>query len=287
MKPKLVALITIISLVLGANQVGATKPDFSSATLDASGTSRNLTLPTPADNSPVISLGTGIDPKTGKMVEGLAFIHYKKDFTHKPNHPGGGGGTTSKCFSFLSQGTKWKTVESWVVNPANTRSLTSTFVFDNLSSNIGKWEDAADGTVGNGVSVDILGSGSSTNSALVADSQNPDGQNEVYFADVSSQGAIAVTIVWGIFSGPPFARELVEWDQVYDDVDFDWSASATGEAGKMDFENVSTHEIGHSDGMGHPDDSCTEESMYRFSANGETKKRDLNTGDIAGINQLY
>ena len=55
----------------------------------------------------------------------------------------------------------------------------------------------------------------------------------------------------------------------------------------MDFENVSTHEIGHSDGMGHPDDSCTEESMYRFSANGETKKRDLNTGDIAGINQLY
>lgn len=286
MKTRLVALATVVSLVLGASQAGAAKPDFSNATLETSGTTQTLVLPTPADNSPVISLGTGVDPQTGKAVEGLAIIHYKKDFTHKPNHPGGGGGTTtSTCFSFLSKGAKWKTVESWVVNPANTRSLTDTFVFNNLSSNITKWEDAADGTVGNGVSVDILGNGSQTTNTLLADTQNPDAQNEVYFADISSSGAIAVTIVWGIFSGPPSVRELVEWDQVYDDVDFDWSAS--GEAGKMDFENISTHEIGHSDGMGHPDDSCINETMYRFSQNGETKKRDLNTGDIAGINQLY
>jgi len=40
-------------------------------------------------------------------------------------------------------------------------------------------------------------------------------------------------------------------------------------------------------GLGHPDDSCTEETLYRFAAFGETKKRTLNTGDIAGINELY
>jgi len=27
--------------------------------------------------------------------------------------------------------------------------------------------------------------------------------------------------------------------------------------------------------------------MYRFAAEGETKKSDLNSGDIAGINELY
>lgn len=77
----------------------------------------------------------------------------------------------------------------------------------------------------------------------------------------------------------------MEWDQVYDDVDFDWSDN--GEAGKMDFEEIATHELGHAVGLGHPEDSCTEETMYRYASLGETKKRDLNTGDIAGIATLY
>jgi len=32
---------------------------------------------------------------------------------------------------------------------------------------------------------------------------------------------------------------------------------------------------------------CTEETMYRFATEGETKKRTLNTGDITGIKKLY
>ena len=55
----------------------------------------------------------------------------------------------------------------------------------------------------------------------------------------------------------------------------------------MDFENIATHEIGHSVGMGHPPDECIDETMYRFADYGETGKRDLNSGDIAGINDLY
>ena len=50
---------------------------------------------------------------------------------------------------------------------------------------------------------------------------------------------------------------------------------------------MAAHEFGHSAGMDHPDDSCTEETMYAFSDEGETKKRTLNAGDIAGINKLY
>ncbi|MBI2051502.1 matrixin family metalloprotease [Candidatus Roizmanbacteria bacterium] len=280
----LATILFAVFLAVGARFVSA-KPNFSSANLSTPGTQRTLVLPQTADSSPVISLGTAVDPQTGKKVEGLAIIHFKKEFTHKPQHQPGTGGAVNKCFSFLSNGAKWRTVEAWVVNPSNTRGLADDFVFGNVGGNVSKWEDAADGVVGNGAGVDILGAGSTTATQLSADTTAPDGSNEVYFADVSNSGAIAVTIVWGIFAGPPSQRELVEWDQVYDDSDFDWSSA--GETGKMDFENISTHEIGHSTGMGHPDDSCTEETMYRFSSTGETKKRDLNTGDIAGANQLY
>ena len=253
------------------------------ATLTTPGTNRVLTLPPEADNASVIFLGAAVDPVTGEAVEGYAFIHPKKGYAHRPGHTKGGVG--GKCFAFISNGAKWKTVEPWLVNATNTRSLASSFVFDNLSIDISKWEDGADGVVGDGLGVDILGNGTLTNNVLTAETTAPDGQNEVYFANVSSPGAIAVTTVWGVFSGPIGGRKIVEWDQVYDDVDFDWSA--TGEAGKMDFENIATHELGHTDGMGHPDDACTEETMFRFSDFSETKKRDLNTGDISGINNLY
>jgi len=234
----------------------------------------------------VYSLGQAVSQ--GKIVDGFMFIDYKKGFGHNPrsppNHGGGGNGDdTSKCFAYLAKDAKWKSVEPWIVNPANARGLDTTFVFENLVADIQEWEDAAG--LSEGSAEDILGDGSTTTSILVADTSSPDDVNEVYFADVDSSGAIAVTIVWGIFNAPPPFRELVEWDQVYDDVDFDWSSS--GEAGKMDFENIAQHELGHSVGMGHPPDSCTDETMYAFASAGETKKRDLNTGDITGIDSLY
>ena len=225
----------------------------------------------------VFSLGTTTNVD-GRTVEGYMIIDRKKGFSHKPQHnTGRGNGGATKCFAFLAKGAKWKTIEPWTVNTANNEGLNGSFVFNNLGFDIQKWEDAS--------ATNILGDGNSTTNTLVVDTSSPDGQNEAYFGDVADAGAIAVTIVWGIFFGPPSQRELVEWDQVYDQVDFDWSS--TGEAGKMDFENIATHEIGHSVGMGHPPDECTEETMYRFADFGETKKRDLNTGDIAGINDLY
>jgi predicted Zn-dependent protease len=55
----------------------------------------------------------------------------------------------------------------------------------------------------------------------------------------------------------------------------------------MDFLNVATHELGHAMGLGHPRDTCTEETMFAYATYAEMKKRDLNAGDIAGIRKLY
>jgi len=184
---------------------------------------------------------------------------------------------TSSCYGFLAKGAKWKTVEPYIVNPV-TGNLDGEFVTSNLAYDINKWETASGGynILGDEVSGIVDG----------ADLVSPDNKNEVYFADVDYENAIAVAIVWGYFSGPPPFRQLVEWDMVFDDVDFDWSAS--GEAGKMDFENIATHELGHAVGLGDLyDTKCAEQTMYGYADYGETKKQTLEDGDIAGINQLY
>ena len=286
---KTISASTILGLLLAAVPVLA-QPPLIAAELNVPGSPPVLlNVPQEAvDRSPaIVPLGTAVDPATGKVVEGIAFIHYKKDLgkgSQNAKSPKAGG---SSCYSYLARGAKWKSVEPWVMNPSNAEGLDPAALFNLEGAALAKWEDAADGTTGNGAGVEIFGGGSQTAAALVADTVAPDGQNEVYFGNVGTTGAIAVTIVWGFFSGPTFARELVEWDQVYDQVDFNWSADAAGVAGKMDFDNIASHEDGHSAGMGHPDDSCTEETMYRFSANAETKKRSLNAGDIAGVNALY
>ena len=283
-------LASFLLFIFAVTPVLAARPGFSVGNITDPGRSilsKDLELPAPAGNSSVINLGFSVDPQTGKIVEGLAFITPKKQHHHRSNHtkgPSGGGNTTNNCFSFTSKGAKWKNVEGYIVDPTNVTNLSDNFVKDIVRDAVTKWEDASDGFVDGVVSNDIIGN-EIDGFVDGVDLISPDGKNEVLFGDVSSSGSIAVTIVWGIFRGPPSGRELVEWDQMYDDVDFDWSDS--GEAGKMDFENIVTHEHGHIFGLTHPDDSCTEETMYRFASDGETKKRDLNAGDITGISDLY
>jgi Matrixin. len=221
------------------------------------------------------SLGHAKDVN-GRDVEGFAFVHRKDAEARAAVKPSRGGGPT--CYGFMASGAKWKTAEPWLVNTANSRGLTQDFVFNNIYSNTNKWDFAA--------GKDVLGGGSVTNDALIADTTSTDNKNEVYFADITDSNAIAVTIVWGIFGGPPQSRELVEWDQVYDDVDYNWSPS--GEPGKMDFENISTHELGHAAGMGDIyDPSCSAVTMFGYADNGEINKRSLEQPDIDGIKALY
>lgn len=233
-----------------------------------------LVLPANDNSQAVISLGKKVDPGSGKMVEGLAIIHYKEKTAKPAQKPGG----ASQCYGFLAKGAKWKTIEPWVVNSSNSRGLNEASAFNVVANGVAKWENAA--------AADILGGGTLVSDILLADTASPDNKNEVYFANVADSNAIAVTIVWGIFSGPIFQRELVEWDQVYDDVDYDWSLA--GEAGKMDFDNIATHELGHSVGLNDIYDSgCSEVTMYGYATYGEIKKQTLEPADVLGVNALY
>ncbi len=220
----------------------------------------------------IYDLGEAIDVD-GKKVEGIMVV--KK--VNSQNTRGGGAQTKpNQCYSYLANETKWKTKEDYIVNPSNSVSLDEIFVRQTISGAIGKWESASHYDI-SGDEVSGLVDG--------ADNSSPDGKNEVLFGTISDPNVIAVTIVWGIFSGPPSGRYLSEWDQVYNQSNYSWSSN--GQLDKMDLENIATHEIGHALGMGHPSDVCKDETMYRYSSNGETKKRDLNFGDILGIDKLY
>lgn len=205
----------------------------------------------------------------GEVLQGYMFIHYKDEFTHKPNH-NGAATTASTCYAFLSKGARWKNTEPYVTGDGIDTALTGT--------SLDAW--------GSQVSFEIFGTRDTNKTVDGADTSAPDNKNEIMFGDISSQNAIAVTTVWGIFSGPIGGRKLVEFDAVFDNVDFNWG-DATVNPFVMDYQNIATHEFGHAAGMGHPSNTCTEETMYAYATEGETKKRTLNAGDISGIKSLY
>lgn len=155
---------------------------------------------------------------------------------------------------------------------------------DQANKAMGQREDAADGKLGNKKFVNMFGNGAV--SSQIYDLNMFDNINAITFGEIEEPWAIAVTIVWWIFTGPTRNRVLVEWDQIYDIVDFDRSIIA--QKGKMNFPNILTHELGHALGLEDLySSSCNEETMYGYASLGENKKASLNIGDIEGVNRLY
>ncbi len=211
----------------------------------------------------------------------VTFIHYKDGHNRVvPDARAGGnskGGST--CYTFLAKDTKWKNAEDYAVNPANSDGLSQSFILSSLNSGVTAWETT-------GGSRNIFGSGTIDDSAAY-NTVSTDEKNTVSFGAYSDSGVIAVTTVWGYFYGPPSTRELVEWDMLFNDL-YSWGDASVSGAAVMDLQNIATHELGHSAGLGDLyNAACLNETMYGYSSNGETKKRDLNTGDIKGITLLY
>jgi len=217
----------------------------------------------------VYSLGNAKD-HTGKVVEGFLFIDNKKSPAKPDGTPGNGNkktktGETSTCYSLFAKGASWKTTEPYMIGPGIDGTLTAV--------SLDAWDSE--------VTFEIFGSKQS-GTPDGADSTSPDSKNEIMFENLGSTNTIAYTITWGIFSGPPSQRVLVEWDVVFNS-DYTFGNAAY----EMDYQNIATHEFGHALGLTHPSDTCSEETMYRFAESGETKKGTLEAGDIAGLNKLY
>jgi len=230
------------------------------------------------------------EPKTVKLADGriaekVTHIFYKEGFSHKPNHDKGGGppdkggsGGGEKCYTVLAKSAEWKNMENYIVNPTNTRGMSDAFVSSTFATSLASWNDASPRTIfGTEVTGAVDG----------IDMVSPDNKNEIMFGMIDEPGVIAVTITWGIYGGPPQGRELVEWDALFNQVTYDWGDADVELGAVMDLQNIATHEFGHAAGLGHPDSTCTGETMYAFASFDETNKRTLEAGDIAGINDLY
>lgn len=250
----------------------------------ANSKAKGMTVVSIPENAKKIGDGVydlGFKVHDGKVLQGTLYVFSDKEFAKPdglPGKGGGGGSETSTCYSYIAKGTKWRSEEPWTVSIAN--APPGIDVTGILVKAVNQWENAdipantIMASFDSSLAVDVTSIGSSMND-----------QNEVAFGDITEDGVIAATWVWRTTAGPPSQRSIVEWDQVYDVVSFSWSNN--GDSNSMDFENIATHEIGHAVGMGHPSSTCNLETMYAYASNGEIIKRDLHTGDIAGVNGLY
>ena len=217
-------------------------------------------------------------PGNGRVLTRIKFIHYRKGHVKPPWANGGGGKKDDEgYYTYLSKGARWKVLEDFSLNPGNTEGLSEAFVEAAVAGAMAEWE-AYGGTIFGALDIDY---------GAVYDEDVTDDVNSVSFGTIEDPNIIAVANVWGYFTGPPATRELVEADVLFNQAYFDWG-DADFDPEIMDLFNIAAHEIGHAAGMGDVYLSgAALETMYGYSDEGETNKRDLYTGDIAGITKLY
>jgi hypothetical protein len=110
-------------------------------------------------------------------------------------------------------------------------------------------------------------------------STSNDGRNVVIFRNAENGGAIASTYSW--WSG----GSRVDSDVIFWDADWQFFTGSSGCASGAYIEDVATHELGHSLGLGHS--SVTEATMYPTYNRCTTTMRSPSADDLAGLKLLY
>lgn len=227
-----------------------------------------------------------------RVLEKRVFIHYRRGYGRPPGVGGGkpGGDGHSDHYALLGRGVEWKGTAILFVDPEGSGMDPETVVLI-IEISAEEWDDGAYSGWG-GVQVNLFDGYTQVNDGSFDDElEELDERNELLFGEYSDPNVIAVTVIWGYFSGPPRWREIVEFDILFN-TDFSWGDADVDDdgtvdnVGVMDLQSIATHELGHGAGL---DDtySCELETMYGYASYGEITKRDLYTGDKAGIQDLY
>ncbi len=104
-----------------------------------------------------------------------------------------------------------------------------------------------------------------------------DGYNQISWDPASPSEYIAVTYNYGWL----FINET----DISFNSNYAWNCLGNPSWTEMDVQNIATHELGHSLGLGHT--GYSDATMYAYANYGETKKRSLHWDDIDGIEYLY
>lgn len=218
------------------------------------------------------------EPKLEKSIHVL----YKTSPAKPPGTPGIGSGKDKPgeddgSYDTYGKGIVWKDLPiDLVIDTSGIDYLDPSFVEGAIMAGAAEWDSYTDTDLFNGYTT---GDGS-------WDDVTRDGLNEMVFKDYADSNVIAVTVTWGYFGGPPSGREILEFDILFN-TDFKWG-DAIIDPSKMDLQSIACHEIGHGLGLSDLYDSGDwQETMYGYGEYGETLKRSLYLGDIAGIQALY
>jgi len=160
----------------------------------------------------------------------------------------------------------WFSTANYYINPSNPYGFSSSTVVNTLTASANTWDVQTSFQV-------FYYVGTTTRTAGVRD-----GHNVVSWGSYQA-GVIAVTYLW------TRGKRVLETDTRMNTY-YSWSVS--GEAGKMDVQNIMTHEFGHWTGLADLyNDADYWLTMYGYGNFGETYKRTLGLGDILGLQKVY
>ena len=158
------------------------------------------------------------------------------------------------------------TTANYWINPSNKYGFSVSAVVTAITASAGTWDIETAATV------------FSYKGTIFKSAGKYDGYNVVDWGPYRV-GVIAVTYIW--YSGSHILETDTRLNTFYK-----WSLS--GESGKMDVQNIVTHEFGHWAGLNDLYSNANYWlTMYGYSAYGETYKQTLGLGDIKGLVAVY
>lgn len=163
-------------------------------------------------------------------------------------------------------GFHWYITANYWINPSNKYGFSASTVVTAITTSANTWDTQTNAAVFSYRGITSLKAG------------KYDGYNVVSWGGYQA-GIIAVTYIW--YSGSQILETDTKMNQLY-------AWSLTGEANKMDVQNIMTHEFGHWAGLADLyADADYWLTMYGYANYGETYKRTLGLGDILGLQAVY